>query len=126
VLKKEKWPIPADIEYEYRGAGTSTEEARRCWTTPSRRWREASGRAWSARGSLARITSTPCAASVSSTSPWRRAARPPRAGRPTRWRRRHGSFEDLAADPDVHVVHNTTPNYLHVPVILAALAQGST
>ena len=28
------------------------------------------------------------------------------------------------ADPDVHVVHNTTPNYLHVPVILAALAHG--
>ena len=28
----------------------------------------------------------------------------------------------LAADPDVHVVHNTTPNHLHVPVILAALA----
>src|SRR5436190_23827359 len=36
----------------------------------------------------------------------------------------YGSFEALAADPDVHVVHNTTPNYLHVPVILAALAQG--
>ena len=25
------------------------------------------------------------------------------------------------ADPDVHVVHNTTPNYLHGPVIKAAL-----
>jgi predicted dehydrogenase len=36
----------------------------------------------------------------------------------------YGSFEALAADPDVHVVHNTTPNYLHVPVILAALAHG--
>jgi predicted dehydrogenase len=34
----------------------------------------------------------------------------------------YGSFEALVADPDVHVVHNTTPNYLHVPVILAALA----
>ena len=33
----------------------------------------------------------------------------------------YGSYEALAADPDVHVVHNTTPNYLHVPVILAAL-----
>ena len=33
----------------------------------------------------------------------------------------YGSFEALVADPDVHVVHNTTPNYLHVPVILAAL-----
>ena len=38
--------------------------------------------------------------------------------------RAYGSFEDLIADPDVHVVHNTTPNYLHVPVILAALAHG--
>src|SRR5471030_1159687 len=36
----------------------------------------------------------------------------------------YGSFEALAADPDVHVVHNTTPNYLYVPVILAALAHG--
>jgi len=35
----------------------------------------------------------------------------------------YGSHEALAADPDVHVVHNTTPNYLHVPVILAALAR---
>jgi predicted dehydrogenase len=35
----------------------------------------------------------------------------------------YGNYEDLVADPDVHVVHNTTPNYLHVPVILAALAQ---
>jgi predicted dehydrogenase len=36
----------------------------------------------------------------------------------------YGSYEALAADPDVHVVHNTTPNYLHAPVILAALAHG--
>ena len=36
----------------------------------------------------------------------------------------YGSYEELVADPDVHVVHNTTPNYLHVPVILAALAKG--
>src|SRR3954466_2672811 len=36
----------------------------------------------------------------------------------------YGSVEALVADPDVHVVHNTTPNYLHVPVILAALARG--
>ncbi len=34
----------------------------------------------------------------------------------------YGSYQALVADPDVHVVHNTTPNYLHVPVILAALA----
>jgi predicted dehydrogenase len=33
----------------------------------------------------------------------------------------YGSYEALAADPDIHVVHNTTPNYLHVPVVMAAL-----
>jgi predicted dehydrogenase len=36
----------------------------------------------------------------------------------------YGSYEALAADPDVHVVHNTTPNYLHGPVIMAALSRG--
>ena len=36
----------------------------------------------------------------------------------------YGSYEALAADPDVHVVHNTTPNYLHEPVIMAALEHG--
>lgn len=36
--------------------------------------------------------------------------------------RAYGSFEALAADPDIHVVHNTTPNFLHGPVIHAALA----
>src|SRR6478609_5132675 len=36
--------------------------------------------------------------------------------------RAYGSYEALVADPDVHVVHNTTPNYLHVPVIRAAIA----
>jgi predicted dehydrogenase len=34
----------------------------------------------------------------------------------------YGSFDALAADPDVHVVHNTTPNFLHGPVVRAALA----
>ena len=34
----------------------------------------------------------------------------------------YDSYEALAADPDVHVVHNTTPNHLHGPVIRAALA----
>jgi predicted dehydrogenase len=33
----------------------------------------------------------------------------------------YGSFEALAADPDVQVVHNTAPNFLHGPVIRAAL-----
>jgi predicted dehydrogenase len=37
--------------------------------------------------------------------------------------RAYGSFDALAADPDVHVVHNTTPNHLHEAVILAALAR---
>jgi predicted dehydrogenase len=36
--------------------------------------------------------------------------------------RAYGSYKALAADPDVHVVHNTTPNHLHEAVILAALA----
>src|SRR5262245_4353647 len=35
----------------------------------------------------------------------------------------YGSFEALIADPDIHVVHNTTPNHLHGPVIMAALAR---
>ena len=35
----------------------------------------------------------------------------------------YGSYEALIADPAVHVVHNTTPNYLHVPVVRAALAK---
>ena len=34
----------------------------------------------------------------------------------------YGSYRELAADPDVHVVHNTTPNYLHADVIKAALS----
>src|SRR4051794_18481196 len=38
--------------------------------------------------------------------------------------RSYGSYEALAADPDVQVVHVTTPNHLHVPVILAALSHG--
>jgi predicted dehydrogenase len=36
--------------------------------------------------------------------------------------RAYGSFEALAADPDVDVIHNTTPNHLHGPVIRAAIA----
>ena len=39
-------------------------------------------------------------------------------------RNAYGSYEDLAADPDVQVIHNTTPNHLHGPVIRAALAHG--
>jgi predicted dehydrogenase len=39
-------------------------------------------------------------------------------------RKAYGSYEDLVKDPDVDVVHVTTPNYLHAPVIRAALANG--
>src|SRR5689334_20003031 len=38
--------------------------------------------------------------------------------------RAYGRFEDLVADPDVHVVHNTTPNHLHGAVITAAIRAG--
>ena len=31
MLKQEKWPIPAYVEYEYRGTGTSTEEVKKCF-----------------------------------------------------------------------------------------------
>jgi predicted dehydrogenase len=36
----------------------------------------------------------------------------------------YGSFEALARDPDIDVIHNTTPNFLHGPVIRAAIAHG--
>ncbi len=38
--------------------------------------------------------------------------------------RAYGNYHDLIADPAVDVIHNTTPNYLHLPVTLAALAAG--
>lgn len=38
--------------------------------------------------------------------------------------RAYGDFHALIADPDVQVVHNTTPNYLHLPVTMAALKAG--
>ncbi len=39
-------------------------------------------------------------------------------------RRGYGSYEALLNDPDVQVVHNATPNYLHYPVNAAAIAKG--
>lgn len=38
--------------------------------------------------------------------------------------RAYGDFRDLIADPSIQVVHNTTPNHLHFPVSMAALAAG--
>ena len=37
--------------------------------------------------------------------------------------RAYGTYEDLVRDPDVDVVHVTTPNALHAPVIRAALSR---
>jgi predicted dehydrogenase len=34
--------------------------------------------------------------------------------------RAYGSYEELIADPDISVVHNTTPNHLHLAVSMAA------
>ena len=34
----------------------------------------------------------------------------------------YGSFEALASDPEIDVIHNTTPNFLHGPVIRSAIA----
>jgi predicted dehydrogenase len=36
--------------------------------------------------------------------------------------RAYGDYRELLADPDIDVVHNTTPNHLHLEVSLAALA----
>lgn len=38
--------------------------------------------------------------------------------------RAYGDYQALIADPDVHVIHNTTPNHLHLAVNLAALKAG--
>ncbi len=38
--------------------------------------------------------------------------------------RAYGDYRALIADPDVQVIHNTTPNYLHLPVTMAALQAG--
>jgi predicted dehydrogenase len=39
-------------------------------------------------------------------------------------RKGYGSYQALLDDPDVHVVHNATPNHLHYDVTSAALAKG--
>ena len=38
--------------------------------------------------------------------------------------RSYASYTDLIADQEIDVVHNTTPNHLHLPVSLAALRAG--
>ena len=38
--------------------------------------------------------------------------------------RAYGDFHALIADPDIQVIHNTTPNYLHLPVTMAAIQAG--
>ena len=38
--------------------------------------------------------------------------------------RSYGSYQELLADPDVDVVHNTTPSYLHHEVTMAAITAG--
>jgi predicted dehydrogenase len=38
--------------------------------------------------------------------------------------RAYGSYEELLNDPDIQVIHNATPNYLHFPVNMAAIAKG--
>lgn len=36
----------------------------------------------------------------------------------------YGDYKELIADPEIHVVHNTTPSHLHFPVSMAALEAG--
>jgi predicted dehydrogenase len=36
----------------------------------------------------------------------------------------YGYYQDLIDDPDIEVVHNTTPNYLHLEVSMAAIKAG--
>ena len=56
----------------------------------------------------------------------RERARRPRAPKPTRsaCRRRMAATKRCMDDPDVHVVHNATPNYLHYTVNAAVIARG--
>jgi predicted dehydrogenase len=38
--------------------------------------------------------------------------------------RAYGSYIDLINDPDIDVVHNTTPSYMHFPISMAAIKAG--
>lgn len=35
--------------------------------------------------------------------------------------RAYGSYHELISDPDIDVIHNTTPNYMHFPIAMAVL-----
>ncbi|MCL4813605.1 MAG: Gfo/Idh/MocA family oxidoreductase, partial [Vicinamibacteraceae bacterium] len=52
------------------------------------------------------------------------AASAERAARAMHVPRSYGDIDALVADPDVDVVHVTTPNHLHAPVTRAAIAHG--
>jgi len=47
-----------------------------------------------------------------------------RKAKALRVNRAYGSYRDLVSDPDIDVVHVTTPNYLHFEVTLAAIEAG--
>jgi predicted dehydrogenase len=38
--------------------------------------------------------------------------------------RAYGHYSDLIADPDIDVIHNTTPDYMPFPIVMAALEAG--
>src|SRR5262245_39527540 len=38
--------------------------------------------------------------------------------------RAYGSYQKMLEDPDIQVVHNTTPNFLHFPINEAVIAKG--
>jgi len=39
-------------------------------------------------------------------------------------KRSYGDYRDLIADPEISVIHNTTPSYLHFPVCMAVIEAG--
>ena len=98
LLKREKWPIRAYVEYEHRGTAGPVEEVKTCFAYARRRTAQPSPRGFDAqpdrphrhgagrpRASSARITSTRSGALASSmSSPWQAAPKSPRAARPMR------------------------------------------
>ena len=79
------------------------------------------------RDSSDHITSTRSGAwglSMSSPSPAAAMTRGRRKAEALGAQKGYGSYQALLDDPDVQVVHNATPNYLHYEVTSAALARG--